>query len=216
MCERERCEYIDAVITASTDKDYKTCYDELIYMHKYYFTTGGIHGSDNEGWKPTFFLPWHRWYILQLENLLRNINPKVTVPYWDWSLEADNWKTSIVWNSECGFGGDGDPENGHHVTTGPFSAENDWIPPNGDPLMRKFHGNITNAAGVATVQKKKVEQFDEWHHDIEAILHGPVHCYIGGSIIKTLSGSITSGTMCTDISANDPIFFLHHGFIDKL
>ena len=35
-----------------------------------------------------FFLPWHRWFILAFENLLRKVDCKVTVPYWDWSAEA--------------------------------------------------------------------------------------------------------------------------------
>ena len=203
ICESERCDYIDAIITASTDGDYKPCYDELIYMHKYYFNGNIIHGSKEEE-KPSFFLPWHRWFILQLENLLRNINPKVTVPYWDWSLEADNWTSSIVWNSGCGFGGDGDPRKLYRVTTGPFSAENDWIPPNCIPLYRNFNDTVVpNAATVATVQTYEVQEFNAWHKDIEFVLHGPVHNQIGG-------------TMSYAISANDPIFFLHHGFIDKL
>ena len=207
LAQHERCEYIDAVIKASTDEPYKTCYDELINMHEYYFSKGDIHGSRENDWKPTFFLPWHRWYILQLENLLRNIKPKVTVPYWDWSLEADNWNNSIIWYSECGFGRDGDPKKNHNVTTGPFRADK-WVPPNCKPIRRFFNGIVPNAAAVGTVHKKNTQQFEAWHKEIEVILHNTVHCNIGGAPI--------SGTMCTDISANDPIFFLHHGFIDKL
>jgi len=30
------------------------------------------------------FLPWHREYLLTFENRIREIEPDVTIPYWDW------------------------------------------------------------------------------------------------------------------------------------
>ena len=45
------------------------------------------------------FLPWHRWYILRLEQELRSIDARVTLPYWDWTrpgardLDAEPWKS---------------------------------------------------------------------------------------------------------------------------
>jgi hypothetical protein len=49
-------------------------YDSLIAKHH---TLSGIHSQ-------TQFLPWHRWYILQYENLLRRTTGGkcLTVPYW--------------------------------------------------------------------------------------------------------------------------------------
>jgi tyrosinase len=31
------------------------------------------------------FLPWHRAYLLQLEQLLQTYDPSVEIPYWDWA-----------------------------------------------------------------------------------------------------------------------------------
>lgn len=31
------------------------------------------------------FLPWHREFLFQFENRLREIEPDVTIPYWDWT-----------------------------------------------------------------------------------------------------------------------------------
>ena len=195
MTQTERCRYINALVTASTQPQWKPCYDSLVNLHTNFFGSG-IHGT-------TFFLPWHRWYLLQLENLLRRINCRITVPYWDWSLESQGWQNSIIWNAVCGFGGNGDQStNGRLVTTGPFRWQI-WTQPNGARLSRSFNNVLPDCAAVALAQRMTVNQFQTWHNQIELNFHNSVHCNIGG-------------TMCTTAASNDPIFFLHHGFIDRL
>lgn len=200
MTQVERCRYVRVVRIASTQQPWKSCYDELIRNHRDNFGTG-IHGIN-------FFLPWHRWYILALENLLRQINCQITVPYWDWSLEPLTWQNSIVWSAQCGLGGDGVAANGNAVGTGPFrqgvweltpSANNN----NGGDLRRNFNGQVPDCASIAETQRLGVGQFNAWHPFISSTLHDSVHCRIGG-------------TMCSVDAANAPEFFLHHGFIDKL
>lgn len=45
------------------------------------------------------FLPWHRWFILRLEQELRSFDARVSLPYWDWvrnsarDLDAEPWKS---------------------------------------------------------------------------------------------------------------------------
>ena len=192
--KEEKCDYIQAVLTASTDDRYESCYAALVDIHKTYFTSG-IHDQE-------IFLPWHRWYILTLENLLRKINCKVTVPYWDWSVESHDFPNSVVWDATCGFGGDGDRSD-NIVHTGPFGYPNWAQPANGQPLRRRFRGPFHDAAEVATIHKYTVDEFNSWHIGIQVTLHNSGHGVIGG-------------TMASQESSNDPIFFLHHGFIDKL
>ena len=53
-----------------------------------------IHANQcQHGWEE--FLTWHRAYLYGFERQLQDIDPTVTLPYWDWSADVDNVKTSI-------------------------------------------------------------------------------------------------------------------------
>ena len=50
---------------------------------------------------------------------------------------------------------------------------------------------------------------------LEDTPHGPVHVYVGGS--KTINGHQVPGDMSVfPTAARDPIFFAHHGNLDRL
>src|SRR5688572_7929608 len=46
------------------------------------------------------FLPWHRDYILELEKDLQRLDSSVTLPYWDWTKDADMIDPSqaLIWS----------------------------------------------------------------------------------------------------------------------
>jgi tyrosinase len=53
-----------------------------------------IHANQcQHGWEE--FLTWHRAYLYGFEKQLQDIDPTVTLPYWDWPGDADNVKASI-------------------------------------------------------------------------------------------------------------------------
>ena len=115
MSEKERARYIEVIKTASTHSLFKRRYEALLTIHKTFFRTG-IHQA-------TFFLPWHRWFLLQYENLLREIDCGVTVPYWESAEEANDALASEMWNpGDYGFGGNGTGSSSC-VQDGPFRAE---------------------------------------------------------------------------------------------
>ena len=161
--------------------------------------------------KPKHFLTWHRWFILQYENLLRLVDCTFIIAYWDWSaVSSDPFNTEdprSLWHSglDTGFGGDG---SGSCVQTGPF-RENEWsivpLPKSGRSscLKRLFYGNPPDTIVVETLLKKEVADFEDFEATLRGELHGGVHCLIGG-------------TMCGHNAAAAPEFFLHHGFIDKI
>lgn len=56
---------------------------------------------------------------------MREVDCKITVPYWDWSYWRENvWKMGLhIWGDDMlSFGGDGLKEKEHCVQTGPFNA----------------------------------------------------------------------------------------------
>lgn len=65
---------------------------------------------------PAFF-PWHRQLLRMVEQELQSVDPTVTLPYWDWTVDntADAW----LWADDF-LGGNGDPAENFAVTTGPF------------------------------------------------------------------------------------------------
>lgn len=66
MSKQERLRYLHAVYQISTNLSYKERYEALLDKHRQHFNDK-IH-------KVTYFLPWHRWFILQYENLLQEVN----------------------------------------------------------------------------------------------------------------------------------------------
>ncbi len=199
MSHTERVRYINTVKTASINPSYKTAYDNLLTLHKTIFRSS-IHEADH-------FLSWHRWFILEYENLLRQIDCHITVPYWDWSLVGGDPWSSSVWNAgNNGFGGNGDP-GGSCVNTGPFRSGKWSLPPSARErcLRRDFNGRAPDAIAVANLVSSYSNPSD--FRDFEKLLrfdfHDRVHCII-------------DGTMCTRDAATAPEFFLHHGFVDKI
>ena len=193
----DRQRYIDTIISASTDPLYKDDYDRLIQIHFDFFFTG-IHGPDQ-------FLPWHRWYILEYENLLRRVHCSFTVSYWQWSAMAQTpWRQNegdLWFTGTGGFGGIGNP----CVTTGPFRQGAWTLTPSAGSqcLQRFFTSNPPDEVRVCETLNFNATQFLEFEFDLRRFLHDAVHCAI-------------NGTMCLVQSANAPEFFLHHGYIDKL
>lgn len=208
MNHSERTLYISVVKTASTDPRLKKDYDNLINVHRQLFVSG-IHQS-------THFLTWHRYFILLYENLLRRVDCRFTVAYWDWSaVSGTAFSTSeprSIWNSsDSGFGGDGEGFYGC-VQAGPF-REDVWsiVPlPEGSPpelgprcLARMFFGDPPDNVAVEKVLSIPPANFTDFELMVRVNLHDLVHCLI-------------DGTMCSLDSAAAPEFFLHHGFIDKI
>jgi tyrosinase len=55
---------------------------------------GRIHANQcQHGWEQ--FLTWHRAYLYGFEKRLQDIDPTVTLPYWDWASDADQVQKTV-------------------------------------------------------------------------------------------------------------------------
>ncbi|KAL3860838.1 hypothetical protein ACJMK2_010902 [Sinanodonta woodiana] len=148
------------------------------------------------------FLAWHRVYITLFEEALRQLSPQVSLPYWDSTLDFDmaDPSESIIWSSAFLGNGDG------VVVRGPFAG---WSTPIGQ-LMRNTRAesrliskddinNVLSQCRHADILMPTAQA----ENDIEMI-HGTPHNWVGGqmSMLNT--------------AAHDPVFFLHHAFIDHI
>ncbi|KAG4411602.1 hypothetical protein IFR04_015254 [Cadophora malorum] len=235
LTDPEKSEYLRAAVclrglpkSKYTDiNTVTTRLDDLVYTHNALDLK--IHFVAN-------FLPWHRWFVKLHEDLLRiECGFKGTQPYWDWSIDADaeDVPNSPVFNAVNGFGGDGkrtssnEPGFQRCVVDGAFANTNltlgmGWpnVNDNGDRphcLTREFNnasGNDENNATIVgdmqagaynSVIMDTIYAFDKFL-DMNSMLEGLPHAQIH---------SVIFGDMGPATSPNEPLFFLHHGNVDR-
>ena len=200
----KRKRHIETILEVSAQgSKYRAEYEQLLNEHYELFNTS-IHQKKN-------FLPWHRYYILRYENLMRKADCTFTATYWDWSLDTrEPFSTGRdnIWNSVTGFGGNGGDADQYCVLDGVF-RKGAWnrvrpdnpVEPLPDCLTRDFVGDPPDEIDV--MEALRNETFSNFELILRVDLHNNVHCQI-------------NGTMCSYEAASAPEFFLHHGFIDKI
>jgi tyrosinase len=191
-------------------------YDTFVDQHRAAFMAGPNDPAHNG----PGFLPWHREYLRRFERALQSIDPSVSLPYWDWTV--DNSPASSLWDASF-MGGDGSGP-GQRVTTGPFAfATEQWTLTVLDPgetrsFLRRDLGGMGSLPTRPQVDSAlDVVPYDRapWHFQsgvgvgngfragLEGGIHNPGHMWVGGSMMDMSS-------------PNDPVFWLHHCNIDRL
>ncbi len=140
-----------------------------------------------------FFLPWHRAYLMALDDIVRTLSgyKKFTMPYWNWTcnraVPAPFWQAGSVLN------------HSPRAITSSSQADINVVGPN---AMNSIMGQTnfeTFASGAATALRGG--------GGFTGMLEGGPHNYIHGTFIR--------GTMATYLSPLDPIFWLHHCNLDR-
>ena len=208
---------VDAVIALKNDVDSvlhpgaQKRYDDFVEIHKNAMLGPGMFHPMPHG-TPLFF-PWHRVLLRQFELALQAAanNPAITLPYWDWDISGQSTPFTPDF-----LGGDGDEAQGGRVITGAFAFGAGrfpirvWDSASGNAGLRRQFGDDSTAwlptpsdvtAGLAkTPYSPSPSSFEK---TAEGVLHNPVHRWVGGNM-----GDATS--------PNDPVFFLHHAYLDLL
>ncbi|KAH3859277.1 hypothetical protein DPMN_101995 [Dreissena polymorpha] len=169
-------------------------YDMFARLHR-----GIVEVSAHQG--PNFY-GWHRVLISMFEEAMRRIDRRVSLPYWDSTLdfEMDNPVHTILFSPAFYGNGDG------LVTTGPFA---NWATPIG-PLTRNIgsESSLMSKRNIQAVMSRcrmieisrptAAEEFD-----LE-LFHGGNHLWVDGQFSDLA------------VAAYDPLFWIHHAFVDYI
>jgi tyrosinase len=188
---------VDDLIQAFFILKLRGVYDNITWYHGEIPTFYMFHGNN-------FFLPWHRWYVLYIENAIRDIGGRFScfaMPYWDWALDATKENSSSIWNI---FGPLGSPENDFCMSNGPFV---NWTTTVGNHTCLKRLGSDTvqfdDIYQMSDLIKNNADYNASFRDTFESGSHAYVHLFVGGSVN-------------TKPAPDDPLFWLHHTFVDMV
>uniref|UniRef100_A0A183BKG6 Tyrosinase_Cu-bd domain-containing protein n=1 Tax=Globodera pallida TaxID=36090 RepID=A0A183BKG6_GLOPA len=161
-----------------------------------------------------------------MEIALRQVDPTIAIPYWDSSLEAQlpTPADSHLFTKE--FMGSTDEQG--NLVYGHFA---NWKTIDGNPNIRRRVGRdgkgftedeinwFLNQVQIDQIMTYSAPQPGVCAVRMEfrwmEITHGNVHLFVGGSFALPNGTDEADGDMAEQTrSANDPIFFMHHSFVD--
>lgn len=144
----------------------------------------------NDAFPYDLFLPWHRAYLTFFDNAARDQNAEAILPWWDWTSDASHQ--------------DGVPPG--YVSGGPALQSGPVPPINGQP-QRRTTRNLGNPGSLPTPEAVEavleLTDFRDFSNQLQDI-HDGIHGWVGGDM-----GSVAT-------SAFDPVFWAHHGMIDRI
>ncbi|PAV77135.1 hypothetical protein WR25_17358 isoform C [Diploscapter pachys] len=180
-------------------------YDRMSAEHRTVGSNSGAHSGPG-------FLAWHREFVKRIEIAVRMLDPGIAMPYWDSVM--DNYlpdpRDSILFSPLFM----GETDSSGLVTNGPFAFFRTLEGRNailrrlaieGKLFSEQAINNILAQPQVTNMQAYTAPQagcpFQPQFGAME-YAHSSVHLWIGGDMKPPST------------AANDPIFFIHHGFVD--
>lgn len=183
------------------------------------------------------FLPWHRFFLLVLEQQLQQAlnDEDFGLPYWAWNVDgdlgADAQAASAIWSSDC-MGGQGNP-----VTDGPFAFQEadpaSWrvrVEPTVSlalktvdrGLRRAFTGSgefptLPNSDQAKAILGRPLYDEMPWLTDSTTTFRNGLEGWgYDAPRMHNLVHMWVNGDMGPSTSPNDPVFFLNHCNVDRM
>ena len=196
----EQKRYIDAVLAVATQSAYSADYAALVAKYKESYKTPAQNADPSVG---QFFV-FTRYMLLEYENLLRRVDCRITIPYWDWTALPLTPYIAAVWDNQKGFG-DSSRSADRCVKTGPFRVgEFNVTSAAGGGCVRREY-NMKDFPTRAILERDLLTQpasaFDAFQKFFQVFIHITVRCFVGG-------------TMCSDNALNDPAYLVHLSMVD--
>jgi hypothetical protein len=173
----------------------------------HWFKQDEIHQATHVHGGPEF-LPWHRELVNRFEAMLRQVDPRLSLHYWDWTRDASPLFTASFMGSSNGDADDPWLSAGFYVPgADPYRADDPFDLTHNNPvdpprtLTRAYGGgtfpastdtNIVNASDYQTMR------------DLLENAHDNAHGFIGGTLSNPHA------------SFRDPFVFLLHSNVDRL
>jgi tyrosinase len=203
-------------------------YDQFVAIHGCIMgvRTPGSTRFENLGHQNIGFLPWHREYLRRFELALQAEVPGVAIPYWPWPLTpepsdlfSNNRIHRIFFSSSAQQAVDGlFAQNGPTTPPSWWPAGFRWrvqpaLQVGGSPILRR--GSPDNTWPPAQSSITTLENLNQtpsginvywmfWRNvEAGARMHNQGHNIVGGYMMNPV------------FSPNDPLFWLHHAFIDR-
>jgi len=158
-----------------------------------------------------YFLPWHRAYLLALENIIVDLTqePTLGIPYWNWT--DDRLMPPAVAKSDIAGALYDDtrtmqPNQGLDGVLGAGKAEAIFGHPNMDDILANtVYQNFGSymPTGQDSIDPDRWQRAGGRKAQLESQPHDYCHGAVGGHM-----GSVP-------VSARDPVFYMHHGNIDR-
>lgn len=202
-------------------RDGLSIYDAFVFWHhqSMMLMTPPNQNDRNAAHSGPAFLPWHRYFLISLEGLLRQAvnDTQFRIPYWDWTADAElsNPATSPIWSNR---------------NLGQF-ARSDWrvrlemdlrtgdLRPANRSLQRALGdgGRLPSRTGVRMLIRDQAA-FDTspFNSSSSGGLRNLLEGWVGSERIHNSVHVWVGGDMSLSSSPNDPTFFLHHCNVDRI
>lgn len=146
------------------------------------------------------FLPWHRAYLYFFELTLKDLQPIVTLPWWDWTSARSHREGLPSAYAVETVDGEPNPLAGGPINEVARQQGGEGAPERtsrdpGDSRLLPIRNDVSALLDLG--------DFFDFQQQLEQY-HDQIHIFVGGTV-----GEIP-------YAAYDPIFFAHHAMVDRI